>query len=133
MLRRIASATPAFRIRTSGLGVFTTVVHPVIYITVVRDQVLSDFHQRVWQEVEEVSTGAVVHYHPERWIPHITLAQGDLVRGHLPEIVSLLSERDFAWEIEVGNLSLIYDNGVKQGVEVSLNLEAVREQRVEQH
>jgi len=50
----------------------------------------------------------VAYYRPEQWIPHITLADGDVLKKLLLDVVRLLSERDFNWEIEVTNLSLIY-------------------------
>jgi 2'-5' RNA ligase len=55
-------------------------------------------------------------------MPHITLADGDVLKDHLPDVVHLLSARAFGWEIEVTNLSLIYDTGTSQGVRLRFDL-----------
>jgi 2'-5' RNA ligase len=48
-----------------------------------------------------------VVYAPEQWIPHITLAQGDLISTTLAAIVGRLSGRQFRWRIPLTNLALI--------------------------
>lgn len=121
-LARVAASTPPLRLRTSGLGVFNAPAHPVVYLTVVRDSTLSEFHRRVWEEVEGFSTGCSPHYAPSSWVPHITLAQGEMLSRRLPEVVGLLSGRDFNWEFELDSLSFIYDDGERQGVEMSFEL-----------
>jgi len=105
----------------AGLGVFPG-DHPVLYIAVVRSLALSVLHQKLWRELAGASTGAVEYYHPERWMPHITIADGDVLKDHLPEVVRLLSARAFDWEIEVTNLSLIYDTGTIQEVRLRFDL-----------
>jgi 2'-5' RNA ligase len=121
-LQSLAAQTSSFSIRTSGLGVFTGGEHPVIYLTVVRSPKLSLFQEQVWQGVDGGSRAAVGYYRPELWVPHITLAEGELAKEHLGEIVRHLAARDLVWEMEVRNLSLIYDDGAKQGVKTSCGL-----------
>jgi 2'-5' RNA ligase len=121
-LARVAASTPRLRLRASGLGLFTVPAHPVLYLTVVRDPALSEFHRMVWEEVKGFCTGRSPHYDPSSWVPHITLAQGETLSPRLPEIVDLLWRRDFNWEIEIDSLSFIYDDGERQGVEMSFNL-----------
>ena len=113
ILTRVASRCATFRVRTAGLGVFSG-NHPVLYVPVVRSPALTALHQRLWHELAAASAGMVEYYHPERWMPHITLADGDMLKDHLPDIVRMLSARAFDWEIEVNNLSLIYDTGTAQ-------------------
>jgi 2'-5' RNA ligase len=121
-LERVASTSPPLRVLTAGLGIFTGATHPVIYLPVVRTAALSEFHRKVWEAANEACDECMAHYEPARWVPHITLAQGEFLTEHLPEIVELLWRRDFSWEIELGSLSLIYDDGARQGVEVSVEL-----------
>jgi 2'-5' RNA ligase len=121
ILRRLASHCGVFRVRTGGLGVFSG-DYPVLYVAVVRSPALSALNQKLWQELAGASTGAVEYYHPEQWMPHITLADGDVLKDHLPEAVRLLSARAFDWEIEVTNLSLIYDTGTAQEVRLRFDL-----------
>ena len=121
ILRRLASHCATFRVRTAGLGVFS-VDHPVLYVAVVRSPALSALHQKLWRELARASAGTVEYYHPERWMPHITLADGDVLKDHLPDIVRMLSARAFDWEIAVTNLSLIYDTGTTQEVQLRFDL-----------
>lgn len=121
-LKGLTSSSHPIKISTSGLGVFTGREHPVIYLTVVRDAALSEFHRGVWEAVEGTYEGVNLHYEPSNWIPHITLMQGEILTQHLPQIVDLLWRRDFHWEIEMASLSLIYDDDGRQGVEMSFDL-----------
>ncbi len=47
-------------------------------------------------------------------MPHITIGYGDISKDNLSQIIPLLAERDFSWEITVNNIALIYDTGIKQ-------------------
>ena len=115
ILQEMTQDLSPFRIRTAGLGIFT-LNHPVLYIPIVRSPELSALHQRLWDAAAKDALGAVNYYHPEMWMPHITLAHGDIDRDRLAEIVHSLSRSDFHWEATISNLSLIYDTGAKQGL-----------------
>ena len=116
-LRRVAERTAPFRIRTAGLGIFT-VSHPILYVSIVRSPHLSKLHQDIYNSVRPAAVpGAVSHYYqPEEWVPHITLAQGDIDQDKLADIVRRLSARNFHWEITVNNITMIYDTGREQGL-----------------
>ena len=125
-LRELASRTRPFRVRTAGLGIFT-VANPILYIPVVRSPALSELHLEVWRNVTQSVPGAVAHYyHPEEWSPHVTLAHGDIDQEKLAEIVRLLSRRNFHWEFNVTNLSIIYDTGRQQGIRCRFDFEGVK-------
>jgi 2'-5' RNA ligase len=110
-----------FRARTAGLGIFT-VASPILYIPVVRSPALSDLHREIWCSVKQSVPGPVAHYYqPEEWAPHITLAQGDIDQDKLAEIVRFLSRRNFHWEFNVTNVSIIYDTGREQGLRRRFN------------
>jgi 2'-5' RNA ligase len=123
-LRRVAAHTAPFRIRTAGLGIFT-VSNPILYVSIVRSPQLTRLHQEVCEAVRPAAVpGAVSHYYqPEAWVPHITLAQGDIDQDKLAEIVRRLSARNFHWEITVNNLTMIYDTGREQGVTCGYDFE----------
>lgn len=108
MMRQIAYNANAFRLRTSGLGIFTG-TPPVLYLPIVRTQELSHFHQRLWLTSMSISSSMNRYYHPEHWIPHITIAFGDMHKNNLPDAIRLLSERNLNWEITINNLSFIED------------------------
>jgi len=121
ILRQFDSQCATFRVRTAGLGIFPG-DHPVLYVPVVRTSALTAVHQRLWQELAGASTGTIEYYHPERWMPHITLADGDVLKDHLPNIIRMLSARTFDWEIEVTNLSFIHDTGTVQEARLCFGL-----------
>jgi len=113
VLQRFASKSRPFRVGTSGLAIFTG-PSPVLYIPVVRTLELTRFHEALWQEISQAGSEIVGYYHPERWMPHITIGMGDLNKDNLGRIVQYLSGRDFYWEITVDNLAFIYDTGTEQ-------------------
>jgi 2'-5' RNA ligase len=121
VLRELAARTRPFRVRTAGLGVFT-VASPILYIPVIRSPALSALHAEVWRGISQTVPGAVAHYYsPEEWVPHITLAHGDIDPDKLAAIVRVLSQRNFHWELTVNNLAVIYDTGKEQGVRCRFN------------
>jgi hypothetical protein len=113
VLDRITSSITTFTVRTSGLGIFTG-ASPVLYIPVVRSLELTQLHEELWQEISPASSGAQQYYHPDQWMPHITIGFGDISKDKLSQIIPFLAEHDFNWEITVNNIALIYDTGIKQ-------------------
>ncbi len=113
VLQRITSNITTFKVRTSGLGVFTW-NSPVLYIPVARSLELTQLHEELWQEVATASSGVQQYYHPDQWMPHITIGFGDISKDNLSQIIPFLAERNFSWEITVDNIALIYDTGIKQ-------------------
>jgi len=108
ILRQFAASKTPFQVRTGGLGIFTG-PHPVIYIPVVRSPELMQFHEALWQEISSTASGVEDYYHPARWVPHITIGIDDINKDNLSQIVHLLAQRDFDWEITVDNITLIYN------------------------
>jgi 2'-5' RNA ligase len=121
VLKPLASRRVTFQVRTAGLGLFPG-PRPVLYIPVVRTDRLARFHQSIWKLTEGCGTGVLQHYHPDFWMPHITLGYGDLTPDNLGPIMRRLAERPLAWEITVDNLALIFDTDGQQGLEFRLNL-----------
>lgn len=113
VLERFAAGKKAFRVRAGGLGIFTG-ASPVLYIPVVRGPALSRFQQELWEQISPTGSGISEYYGPDQWMPHITIGFGDLNADTLSQIVRLLAERVYNWEITVDNLALIYDTGTRQ-------------------
>lgn len=110
LVQRIAQNTQPFQVTTSGLGVFTGSL-PILYIPVVRTQELSQVHQALWHKASKTGSGIIEHYHPERWLPHITLAFSNIHHEHFPSVIQFLSKQTLSWNITVNNLSLIESSG----------------------
>lgn len=66
------------------------------------------------EQISPSCSGPLEYYHPDQWMPHITIGFGDISKNNLSEIIPFLSERNFNWEITVNNIALIYDTGTKQ-------------------
>jgi len=121
MLKQLTQSLKAFRVQASGLGVFTG-PSPVLYIPVVRTSELSQLHEALWQATEG-SLDIPDYYRPENWLPHITLAFGDIYPDTLPEVMRLLGERPLNWEITVDNLAFIEKTAQGQQVRFRFSFE----------
>jgi 2'-5' RNA ligase len=108
MLRRFAMQLSPFIVQTNGLGVFTG-AEPVLFIPVIRSLKLINLQARLWNPLSQVAVNPSPLYHPEAWRPHITLAHRDVDHELLPQVVRLLSERDFRWEIPIDTLGVLSD------------------------
>ena len=113
VLQRITSNITTFKVRTSGLGIFTG-ASPVLYIPIARSLELTQLHQELWEKISTASSGVQEYYYPDQWVPHITIGFGDISKENLSQMIPLLAERNFTWEITVNNIALIYDTGIKQ-------------------
>jgi hypothetical protein len=122
ILERLAQQTPPFKVRSAGLGVFTG-PQPVLFIPLVRSPDLGRFQAALWEAVAGVTAGAVDCYSPAYWVPHITLALGDLDHRNLPDAIRLLVDRDLAWEIMVENIAVVCDAGSGHELQVRLELD----------
>lgn len=109
-LRQFAASHAAFQANTGSLGIFTGAA-PVIYIGLPRGPKLAGFHQELWQALEQTGDGVQQYYHPNFWMPHITIGFRDITSDKLADITRYLGERDFSWQVNVDNLALIYDTG----------------------
>lgn len=115
VLEKFAHETAPFEVQTTGLGVFTGGLKPVVYINVVRSPQLSAMNAALWSLLAEWSAGIVEYYHPWQWAPHITVAHGDFGQDALPQIMAILSRFDLVWTLAVDNLTLLYtDDTAKQ-------------------
>jgi hypothetical protein len=105
-LCQLADKVAPCTVQTDGLGIFTGPV-PVLFLAVIRSPALTKVHQQLWQAITAAAVGATLVYAPEHWIPHITLAQGDMTSTDVAEIAERLSSRRFQWQIPLTNLAVI--------------------------
>jgi 2'-5' RNA ligase len=106
MLQQAATEQRPFRVRTSGLGLFTG-SDPVLYVPVIRSETLLAMHFWLYDALNAIATNPVIHYRADRWLPHITLAHRDVDHELMPQVIRLLTERDFEWEIVIDNLAVL--------------------------
>jgi 2'-5' RNA ligase len=111
IVRAFAAHTAPVEVVTTGLGIFTTGLQPVLYITVARHPGLSALQAALWPTLAALSAGIIEYYHPDQWVPHITLYHGNLSADALAEAVRLLSQWDFTWRLRLDNLTLLVGDG----------------------
>jgi 2'-5' RNA ligase len=71
VVRQIARDTPPFRVKTSGLGIFTG-PERVLYVIVDHNPILAALHRRIWEAMDGLTDTANPYYHPDTGIRIIT-------------------------------------------------------------
>lgn len=107
-LAAFARNTAAFTIQTHGLGVFRG-EETVLYLHISPSPALAAMHRGVWDAVAAIATAPKAVYAEATWVPHITLAIGDLTDDVLPLALRFLNRREYTWTIPVTNVCLIED------------------------
>ncbi len=110
MLAKVAQDHAPFHVHTTGLGIFTG-PQPVLYIPIVRSPKLTLLHQELWLAVAPAATGTIELYHPRAWVPHITLAHGDMRNELVPEVLRYMNGRSFNWQVTVGRITVVLGMG----------------------
>jgi len=118
-MEKLASELVPFSVRTAGLGIFTGKSDIVLYIPLVKDEMLFKLHQIIWKAATPYTTQPIAYYAPDNWMPHITIGHGDVDENGLACATRLLARENFNWEILVDNLLLVYQNEGETGVEMA--------------
>jgi len=105
-LQEVVRTARPFPVRTTGLGLFTG-DKPILHVPLVKDRELLEFHALLWEATRACAIGAQPYYVPEAWMPHITLAYGDVTSANLDCAMQFLAFQSFDWEIRVDNLIFI--------------------------
>jgi len=112
VISEIASSLKPFKVKTSGLGLFTS-MKPVVYVPISRTPQLSEVHQQLWDSLDFQSHQFTPLHDPSVWIPHIPIVDGDVEERNLRDVLARLSWQNFDWEFEVNNLALIQGDEIK--------------------
>jgi 2'-5' RNA ligase len=113
--------TPVFNVQTAGIGLFPAPV-PVLFIKVARNPQLDLLHRRLWDRMQPIGKDMSAYYNPENWLPHISLAYGDLRSEQVPEVRAWLEAQDtFRWEMDINNICYIHEPEGQVG-ELQLNV-----------
>jgi 2'-5' RNA ligase len=118
ILKETTQRMAPFVVRTAGLGLFTGPV-PVLYLALVKTELLLKYHRSLWENVGSLATGLNHHYSPDLWMPHITIAYLDLNADNLACAVKNLIFTPVDLEIHVDQLALLYQYGEDTGVKGS--------------
>lgn len=120
-LKRISLSIKGFTVRTAGFGIFSGPI-PVLFVSIVKTPELMEIHRKIWERLEGNLIGPQAYYSPERWMPHITIAHGDLTPENLCCAVQDLAFQRVEFEIFVNNVSIIYHNEEGVGVKYKFDL-----------
>ncbi len=105
-LQKTARGMQPFVVHTAGLGLFTG-ESPVIYVPIVREKSLLRLHEMLWERTKKLAIRPASYYAPDQWIPHITLAYGDVDMESLGCALRTLAVQSFDWEIKVDNFVFV--------------------------
>ena len=121
MLRSLARSMPPFATRCEGLGLFRSGAL-TLYLPVVRTPRLSLLHRNVFEEVRDHAANPEPYHHPDRWIPHVTIAQEGLSEENLGEVVRYLSRLELSFELPIATLAAVVEG---EGPQVALTEQLV--------
>lgn len=107
LLGDVARRTTAFSARARGYGVFADELDElVLYAPVVRSDALAQLHRNLFEAFTKSGARIDGHYHPDTWLPHVTLFHRHLTPERLGEIVaSLATTRMITWRLTVDHLA----------------------------
>lgn len=109
IIERIARETAPFAVETAGLGIFRGRL-TVLAMTLHREGEVALLHRRIWDDVTAWAHDVRREYAAATWVPHVTLAAGELGDDAPLEAISqFLARRDYRWRIPVTNVCLSED------------------------
>jgi len=121
-LKNLAKHQTPFKVRSSGLGIFTGDA-PVLYLPLVKDRKLLQLHQQIWEELSSYSREKSKYYSPDQWMPHITLVYQGLTVDSLLCAVKNLTSLPMQFEFDVNNLVLLYTVDDMAGIRFQFSFE----------
>lgn len=112
----LAKILEPFRIRTTGLSVFTG-SKPVVFIPLVSSETLLSVHRVIWEETSRFGENLNPYYQPGHWVPHLTLIHDGVDAACLSCVFAQFLDHSFVWEVEIKKLALIYQKGDQYGIQ----------------
>jgi 2'-5' RNA ligase len=115
ILEKVTREMPPIAVRSAGLGIFTG-PSPVVYISLVKDTVLLNWHNVLWEKTKPHAVMPNALYHPASWVPHITLAYHESNPQQLGCAIQEIVYTPLNLEFTVHNLSLVYQTLGQDGI-----------------
>jgi 2'-5' RNA ligase len=101
----VAAAWRGFEAQASGVGVFAG-DSPVIFVPVIRSAALAALHAAVSDAMDAVGMANLPYYTQAAWLPHVTIAQGNVPADALGPLLAWLARTPIDWRIPVTNLAV---------------------------
>lgn len=111
----VSTTEKPFQVQTAGLGLFTG-ARPILYIALVKTPQLLSIQRKIWRNVKPALVHPNPYYSPQRWMPHITLAYGDLNSENLPCALRNLLNEPLDFGMEINNISVIFQTEFAVGI-----------------
>jgi len=112
VLRDVARTTAPFTAFTTGLGLFPG-PNPVIYIPVLRSEMLNNLHQRILKATAPLCLRTDKFSGPDCWMPHISLALHDTTPEVLGPVLQYLNKQTFNLKLTINNITILRQSGEK--------------------
>lgn len=117
----ISNDIKPFQVQTAGLGIFTG-KRLILYISLVKTPLLLAAHKKIWKSISASISQPNPFYAPNRWMPHITIAYGDLDAGKLSCALDGLVEDVLDFTINIDNISVIFQTPFSIGIREEFQL-----------
>ncbi len=104
-----AKETTRFSIQSSGVGIFM-VPSPVLYISLSVTMEMMKIHTDIYTYADKISMEPNPYYRPSIWIPHITIAQGDIHLSQMGEILAGMQAFSLNRKILIDNFAYVYSS-----------------------
>src|SRR5690606_23454321 len=106
----LANSMPPVASETTGLGLVCG-EEQVVYLPVVRTPRLTLTQRTVRDEVRVLCSGEQEFYHPNLWVPHITLGRWEASKNVAGDVVRYLSNRELVRPIPLNNIAVLEEQG----------------------
>jgi len=113
-LAQQAHTSSPFTIQTAGLGIFSG-PEPILYLAVVKTRHLMDFQHTIWELASPLGRRINPNYHPDAWIPHVTLAYRDINPANIGCMLQNFAFSRYDWSIRLDNLAHVTQAGDEVG------------------
>jgi len=122
ILEILSKETMPFEIGINGIGIFTG-QYPVMYLSLMKSKQMAKLHQTIWDQIPILKSGSGEYYHPDKWIPHITLAYHATDQDRLTCAVQGLVFDFREIRISVQQIGVIYQNENDYGIAMNFNFD----------
>jgi 2'-5' RNA ligase len=111
-LSKLCAKISPFEIKVDGFGFFEA-QSKVVYLKVMKTKELIEIHKEINSTLAKCCENLFNFYTPENWVPHITLAMGDLSETSLENFKNRFKDYSPSFNQTISNLALVEfkDNG----------------------
>jgi len=108
-LAGIAAGALKFEIKTTGVELFHGNDGLIVYLALAPSDALRALHRRIWEATQRIADGRKPVYAETTWVPHITVASGQIAEEQVALVSELLVRKEHRWTMPVTNLCYVLD------------------------